>query len=443
MQTPNGELARAVSRDLLPFVERPGQYIGGEVGSVRKKWDAAAVRFCLAFPDTYAIGMSHLGSAIIYHLLNARDDTLCERTFAPWVDAQRRMREAGIPLFSWESRRPVRQFDIVGFSLQYEMLYTNVLSMLDLAGIPVLASERSEDDPLILGGGPGVNNPEPMAAFLDLAFIGDAEETLPRLTERLARLKAGGANRPDRILTLAREFECLYAPGLIEPRWNADGTLAALETKVSGLPERTVAAHVGDLETAFFPTTPIVPNTEVVHDRITIEIMRGCPRTCRFCESGRTKGPARYRSPERILALALACYANTGQEEISLTSLSPSDHPRLKAILTTLDAEFAPKGVSLSLPSLRTNDQLEVVPRLLGSVRKSGLTMVPEAALPRLRHIIGKPLEDEHLFAGARQAWARGWNIIKLYFMIGLPGETDEDISAIARLARRISDLRR
>jgi len=443
MQGSNGQLARAVSRDLLPFVERPGQYIGGEVGSVRKKWDDAAVRFCLAFPDTYAIGMSHLGSGIIYHLLNARDDTLCERTFAPWVDAQRRMREAGIPLFSWESRRPVRQFDIVGFSLQYEMLYTNVLSMLDLAGIPVLASERSEDDPLILGGGPGVNNPEPMAPFLDLALIGDAEEALPRLIERFARLKAGGANRPDRILTLAREFECLYAPGLIEPTWNADGTLAALETKVSGLPERTVAAHVGDLETAFFPTTPIVPNTEVVHDSITIEIMRGCPRTCRFCESGRTKGPARYRSPERILALALACYANTGQEEISLTSLSPSDHPRLKAILTTLDAEFAPKGVSLSLPSLRTNDQLEVVPRLLGSVRKSGLTMVPEAALPRLRRIIGKPLEDEHLFAGARQAWARGWNIIKLYFMIGLPGETDEDISAIARLARRISNLRR
>jgi hypothetical protein len=236
MPESNGQLARAVSRDLLPFVERPGQYIGGEVGAVRKKWDDAAVRFCLAFPDTYAIGMSHLGSAIIYHLLNARDGTLCERTFAPWVDAQRRMREAGIPLFSWESRRPVRQFDIVGFSLQYEMLYTNVLSMLDLAGIPVLASERSEDDPLILGGGPGVNNPEPMAAFLDLAFIGDAEETLPRLTERLARLKAGGANRSDRILTLAASSSACMPPASSSRRGTRTARLPRLRRRYPACP---------------------------------------------------------------------------------------------------------------------------------------------------------------------------------------------------------------
>ncbi|HET6442039.1 MAG TPA: TIGR03960 family B12-binding radical SAM protein [Phycisphaerae bacterium] len=443
MASSNGQLARVISRDLLPFVQQPGQYVGGEVGAVRKDWDSVALRFCLAFPDTYAIGMSHLGSGIIYHLLNAREDVLCERTYAPWVDAQDRMRQTGIPLFSWESRRPVREFDVVGFSLQYEMLYTNVLGMLDLAGIPVLAADRTGDDPLILAGGPGVNNPEPMAPFFDLMLIGEAEDALPQLVGRLAQRRAEGLGREDLIVALAREFDFLYAPGLLEPAWNADGTLAALKPKVDGLPERTIAAHVRDLESAPFPTAPLVPNTEVIHDRVTIEIMRGCPRRCRFCESGRTKGPVRLRSPERILDLARECYAHTGLEEISLTSLSPSDHPRLKAILTTLDAEFAPKGVSLSLPSLRTNDQLEVVPRLLGSVRKSGLTMVPEAALPRLRRVIGKPVDDEHLFAGAREAWNRGWNVVKLYFMIGLPGETEEDVRAIASLARRISDLRR
>jgi radical SAM family uncharacterized protein len=443
MAYPKGSLAQAVSRDLLPFVTNPAQYVAGEVGSVRKDWDAAAVRFCLAFPDTYAIGMSHLGSAIIYDLLNSRADALCERTFAPWIDAQARMRLVGLPLFSWESRRAVREFDIVGFSLQYEMLHTNVLAMLDLAGIPVLAAERGQEGPIILGGGPGVNNPEPMALFMDLMLVGDAEAALPRLIDRCRDLKAAGTSRAEIILALAREFDFLYAPGLIEPSWNPDGTLAALTPKVDGLPPLTVAARIEDLETAPFPTAPIVPNAEIVHDRITLEIMRGCPRRCRFCEAGRTKGSVRLRSPEQILKLARETYAHTGHEEISLASLSPSDHPKLKAILTTLDAEFAPKGVSLSLPSLHTNDQLELVPRLLGSVRKSGLTMVPEAALPRLRRVIGKNILDEHLFAGAREAWSHGWNLIKLYFMIGLPSETDEDIQAIAGLAMRVSDLRR
>ncbi|MBM4019990.1 MAG: TIGR03960 family B12-binding radical SAM protein [Planctomycetes bacterium] len=452
MAAQTNDLAQIVSRELLPFVQNPAQYVGGEVNEVRKNWAAAAVHFCLAFPDTYAIGMSHLGSAIIYELLNGRDDALCERTFAPWIDAQARMRQVGLPLFSWESRRAVRDFDIVGFSLQYEMLYTNVLAMLDLAGIAVLAAERTQADPIILAGGPGVDNPEPMAPFFDLMFLGDAEDALPRIIQRFHTLKeqhgwaASGGPRRGRdevILALAREFDCLYAPGLIEPSWNADGTLAALRPKVDGLPPVTVAARAADLEHASFPVRPIVANSEVVHDRINIEIMRGCPRACRFCESGRTKGHVRCRGPEKVLELARAAYRATGLNEISLASLSPSDHPHLKAVLTTLDAEFAPKGVSLSLPSLRTNDQLELVPRLLGSVRKSGLTMVPEAALPRLRQAIGKPVQDEHLFAGAREAWSRGWNLIKLYFMIGLPTETEEDVAGIARLVRRVSDLRR
>jgi radical SAM family uncharacterized protein len=440
---PTDTPAQRVSRELLPFVQNPAQYVGGEVGEIRKPWEGVAVHFCLAFPDTYAIGMSHLGSAILYDLLNARPDVLCERVYTPWTDAQARMREVGIPLFSWESRRPVRDFDVLGVSLQYEMLYTNVLAMLDLAGIPIFAAERGQGDPLVVAGGPGVDNPEPMAPFFDLMFLGEAEDALPRVLERFKQLRHGGTLRNDIILALAREFDCLYAPGLIEPSWNADGTLAALTPKVDGLPPATVAARAADLEHAPFPVRPIVANSEVVHDRINIEIMRGCPRQCRFCEAGRTKGHVRYRSPEKVLELARAVYAGTGLDEISLASLSPSDHPHLKAILTTLDAEFATKGVSLSLPSLRTNDQLEIVPRLLGSVRKSGLTMVPEAALPRLRQVIGKPIQDEHLFAGAHEAWAHGWNLIKLYFMVGLPTETDEDIAGIARLTRKVSELRR
>jgi radical SAM family uncharacterized protein len=437
------DLAAAISRDLLPFVTNPAQYVGGEVNAARKDWDAAAVRLCLAFPDTYAIGMSHLGSAIVYDVVNRRDDTLCDRTYAPWGDAAERMGSLGLPLFAWQSRRPVRDFDLVGFSLQYEMLATNVLAMLDLAGIPLLAEGRGEDDPLVIAGGPGPNNPEPMAPFFDLMVLGDAEAALPRFLDRCADLKAAGASRGETILALARECDFVYAPGLWAPRWHDDGRLAAIEPTVDGLPAVTRAAVVADLESAPFPTAPVVPEAETVHDRLTIEIMRGCPRRCRFCEAGRTKGPVRRRSPETILALAREGYAHTGYDEISLTSLSPSDHPDLKAILTTLDAEFGPKGVSLSLPSLRTNDQLELVPRLLGSVRKSGLTMVPEAGLPRLRRVIGKNILDEHLFDGAREAWSRGWNLIKLYFMIGLPTETDEDLEAVGRLARKVSNVRR
>ncbi|MCX5685605.1 MAG: hypothetical protein NT049_18255 [Planctomycetota bacterium] len=285
--------AQRISRELLPFVQNPAQYVGGEVGEIRKPWDSVAVHFCLAFPDTYAIGMSHLGSAILYDLLNARPDVLCERVYAPWTDAQARMREVGIPLFSWESRRPVREFDIVGVSLQYEMLYTNVLAMLDLAGIPIFAAERGEGLPLVMAGGPGVDNPEVMAPFFDLMFLGEAEDALPRVVDRYRQLRTGGSSRGDIILALAREFDCLYAPTLIEPSWNADGTLAALTPKVDGLPPQTRAARVADLEHAPFPVRPVVANAEVVHDRINIEIMRGCPRQCRFCESGHTKGHVR------------------------------------------------------------------------------------------------------------------------------------------------------
>ncbi|MDK1032516.1 MAG: radical SAM protein, partial [Planctomycetia bacterium] len=311
-------LLEKVETEFLPFVQKPAQYIGGEVNSVTKDWDSVALRFCIAFPDTYAVGMSHLGSTIIYGLLNRMEDVLCERAFAPWTDAEAVMRSVQIPLFSLESRRRVSEFDIVGFSLQYEMLHTNVLNMLDLAGIPIFSKDRTDADPLILAGGPATNNPEPMAPFIDLMLIGEAEEALPLLLRRYVELKTAGANRAELILTLAREFAFLYAPALIEPRWNADGTLAALEATAEGLPERSVKAHVADLESAFFPTAAIVPNTEVVHNRITLEIMRGCPHRCRFCEAGMTRRPVRMRSVEKIVELAREAYGATGHREISL-----------------------------------------------------------------------------------------------------------------------------
>ncbi len=442
MPDPNATLGEAVSRDLLPFVQNPAQYVGGETNAAEKPWEGARARLCLAFPDTYAVGMSHLGTLILYDAVNRRPELLADRAYVPWTDAADRLRALGLGLFAWESRRPVRDFDVVGVSLQYEMLYTNVLELLDVAGISLRAAERGEGDPLVVAGGPGCDNPEPTAPFFDLMLVGDGEEVLPEVLLCDADLRDAAVPRAERVAELARAFECLYAPALYTPRWHEGGTLAALEP-ADGAPEAVRAARVADLDAAPFPEAPLVPVTEAIHDRIMIEIMRGCPRRCRFCHAGCTKGRVRTRSPERVLEIARRAYAATGQDEISLLSLSSSDHPQLKQILTTLDAEFGPRGISLSLPSLATTDQLDLVPRILNSVRKSGLTLVPEAAREPLRRVIGKRVDDAHLEAGARAAWQGGWNLIKLYFMIGLPGETEDDLRAIPALARRLSGLRR
>jgi radical SAM family uncharacterized protein len=439
------DLSPILRREIFPFVERPVQYIGGEVNSVVKDWDAAAVRFCLAFPDTYAIGISHHGSGIIYEMLNARADTLCERAYLPWIDAQYLMRKAGVGLWSWETRRPVGEFDILGVCLQYELLYTNVLAMLDLAGIPLRSKERRETDPLVMAGGPGTNNPEPMAPFIDLFYIGDAEAGLPAVLDEFAAMKRAepGLRREEKILRLAAKFPFLYAPAFYEPSYNTDGTLREIRPMRAELPAVIEAAFVEDLDAAPSVERPIVPFAEAVHDRVSIEIMRGCPRRCRFCEAGHTKGKLRLRSPEKILEIARAAIAATGYEEITLLSLSSSDHPELFKILDMLDAEFRDKNVSLSLPSLRTNEQLADLPALLTRGRKSGLTLVPEAATDRLRRAIGKDIDEQHLIDGAREAFRRGWMSIKLYFMAGLPGETPEDLDAICGLAARLANLRR
>lgn len=438
------DLSGIIERKLLPFVNQPAQYVGGEVNAVRKDWDAARLRVCLAFPDTYTIGISHYGSGIIYEMVNNMAGCLCERTYLPWVDAQVRMRGEGIPLFSWESCRPVRDFDVLAVSLQYELLYTNMLSLLDLAGVPIRAAERGAGDPLVLAGGPASNNPEPMAPFVDLYFIGEAEAGLVEVLEMAAELKLREPDLPraERIGRLASQFSFLYAPAFYEPRYDEAGRFSGIERLRADMPEVIEAAQVADLDAAPAVLHPLVPSSEAVHDRLAIEIMRGCPRRCRFCEASHTKGRVRLRSARRVLELARSGIGSTGFEELTLLSLSSSDHPELHEMLRLLDEEFRDQNVSVALPSLRTNEQLAEMPALVANVRKSGLTLVPEASSERLRRAISKDVDEQHLVAGAGAAFARGWNLLKLYFMVGLPDERPEEIDGIITLADRLAQER-
>ena len=438
------DLSPIIERKLLPFVNQPAQYVGGEVNAVRKDWQATPLRVCLAFPDTYAIGISHYGSGIIYEMINSMSQALCERTYLPWIDAQSRMRAADIPLFSWESCRPVREFDVLAVSLQYELLYTNTLSLLDLAGIPIRAADRQDDDPIVLAGGPASNNPEPMAPFIDLYFVGEAEAGLTQVIQAMVDLKRDEPHLPraERIARLAAQFPFLYAPAFYEPQYDEAGRLTGILRQRDNLPEVIEAAQVDDFDAAPAVMRPLVPSSEAVHDRLAIEIMRGCPRRCRFCEAAHTKGRLRMRSAQRVLEIARSGIASTGFEELTLLSLSSSDHPALHEMLALLDAEFKDQNLSIALPSLRTNEQLAEMPALVANVRKSGLTLVPEAASERLRKAISKDVDEAHLMAGAQAAFQRGWNSLKLYFMVGLPQERMEEVDAIVALAERLAQAR-
>ncbi len=436
-------LRKTLLEKILPFVETPGQYIGRETNVVIKDHNTVDVKVLLAFPDTYALGMSHLGLHILYAILNSHPRTAAERAYAPWPDMAAKMRAERAPLYSLETFTPAREFDIVGFSLQYEMCNTNVLEMLDLAGIPLLAAERGTSDPLVVAGGPCAFSPEPMADFFDLFVIGDGEEALLSLVEAFRELKsAGGASRADMIAALARKVPGLYAPSLYEDRYKADGAFDSLRPK-DGAPAVVEAARVADLDLAAFPSAPLVPLVQAVHERISLEIMRGCTQGCRFCQAGMTKRPVRLRSPKTIVAQARDTYAATGHCEISLTSLSTSDYPELNALIATLSREFSPRGVNVSVPSLRVGEQLSALPEMLSAVRKSGLTVAPEAARQDLRRVINKNISDEELFNGVRAAYENGWQLVKLYFMVGLPTETDEDVDAIPDLAYKVAMLRR
>jgi radical SAM family uncharacterized protein len=429
---------------ILSYVETPGQYIGGEWNSITKKNGDVDVTFAMAFPDTYAIGMSHLGMQILYDILNKRDDTACERVFAPWPDMEDALRKHNIPLYSLETFKPLKEFDIIGFSLQYEMSYTNVLNMLDLAKIPLRRQERTEEDPLIIAGGPLAFTPEPMSDFIDIFFVGDGEEKLPQFIECFKAItRTKKLSREEKIIALTKDLKNLYAPSLYNVTYDSDGIIEKIEPKITGVPSVVHGASVINFDKVSFPENLIVPYVKTIHDRISIEVMRGCTQGCRFCQAGMTKRPNRVRSVDTILKLSQSCYLNTGHEEISIGALSISDYPYLKELMTRMGDIFNQKKVNISFPSLRISDQLTMLPYHLSAVRKSSLTLAPEAATTRLRRIINKDISNEDLYEGVKEAYKAGWNLIKLYFMVGLPTETDEDVEKIADLAYDVSNLRR
>lgn len=441
----NSPLTQRVREELLPRVRRPAQYIGGEVNQLVRPgdWETAEVRVALAFPDTYAIGMSHLGTQILYWLCNHTPGVCAERVYSPWIDAEEVMRARRLPLFTWDTRQPVRSADLFAVSLQYELCFTNVLNLLDLAGIPLRAADRTDDDPLVLAGGPQADNPEPLAEFLDLVVIGDGEHALAEILAAVRRYKHDGVPRREMILLLARGFPWLYAPHLYAARYHADGTLAELTPTVDGLPTRIARCQTPDFETASFPARPLVPWTEAVHDRMAIEIMRGCPNLCRFCHAGYTKRPLRLRSVGRVLELAEDAYWATGYDEIGLLSLSTADYPSLAELARRINERFAPRKVNISFPSLRVDQMLQSIPQMGSAVRKGSLTLAVEAACDDLRRALRKKVTDGNLLDGVRAAYAAGWKRVKLYFMAGFPGETAADIDGIWDLSYAVSQERR
>ncbi len=435
-------LVERVEREFLPYVSRPGRYIGGEVNQVRKDLNKAELTLALCFPDVYEVGMSNSGLAILYHILNGLDGVAAERVFSPWMDAEEVLRQRQIPLFSLESRASLRSFDVIGFSLTNELCYTNVLNALDLAGLNIRREQRGENDPLIIAGGGMANCCEPIAPFIDLFVLGEGEEAVVELANLLRTAKREGQRKEQILLEAAKRFEWAYVPRLYEFTYE-DSRIVSFRATLPDLRTRLENAVVEDFENAPAPTTPIVPYVEAVHERVSVEIMRGCPGRCRFCQASYCRRPIRFRSAQKVFELAKASYAATGFDTVSLLSLSTADYPHLEELAVQLHEYFEDKHVGLSIPSLRVDQQLKLVPKLFTSVRKSGLTIAVEAAGERLRQIIHKPLKDSDLFATVEEAYKSGWQKLKLYFMVGLPGETLDDIAAIVDLSDRLAKLRR
>ncbi|MDD5063211.1 MAG: TIGR03960 family B12-binding radical SAM protein [Phycisphaerae bacterium] len=418
-------LDEQVGREFLPFVRGPSRYIGGEVNQIKKDLTQCGLTVALCFPDIYEIGMSHTGLAIIYDILNTLDGVAAERVFAPWVDAEKILRDKKIPLFSLESKAALKSFDIVGFSLTNELCYTNVLNMLDLGGINIRSSARDENAPVVIAGGGMANCCEPMADFIDLFLLGEGENAVVELAELVKSGKQAGTPKKEILAKAAEKFDWAYVPSL----YNSN-------------PKKLNNAVVEDFENAPVPLKPIVPFTQAIHERISVEIMRGCPGRCRFCQASFCRRPIRYRSVERIVNIAKACYHATGFDSVGLLSLSTADYPDIEELIAKLNEYFRDKHVGLSVPSLRVDKQLKLLPALMTSVRKGGLTIAVEAASEKLRLILNKPLKDEDLFAAAESAYRAGWHRLKLYFMVGLPGETEEDIKRIVELSYQLAKLR-
>ena len=419
---------------MLEKVQKAPRYTGGEMNTAIKPWEAAKLHFAFCFPDTYEVGMSHLGMKILYGAINAQPDMLCERVFMPWVDMKALMEEENVPLFSTENRRALNEFDVVGFTLQYEMSYTNVLAMLKLGGIPLLREDRAEDAPIIVAGGPCAFNPEPLADFIDAFMVGDGEEQIIELNRVILEGRSEGVSR-ETILKRLAGVRGVYVPALYDVTYNEDGTIASMKPNCSEAPEKVLKAIITDLDTAYYPKEIPVPYTEIIHDRIMLEIMRGCTRGCRFCQAGMLYRPVRERSMEHLVELAESLEKSTGYDEISLSSLSSGDYTCLAELIRELIRRLKEKRVSISLPSLRLDSILKDALEETQKERKTSLTFAPEAGTQRLRDVINKGVTEDDLIEKVRDAFEGGWSSVKLYFMMGLPTETYEDLDGIADLA--------
>jgi len=445
---------------LLSRVQTPAQYIGGEWNAVSKELRADRGRLCLVFPDLYAIGMSHHGLQVLYDRMNRRDAWACERAFAPMTDMERLLREEKLPLFSLETRTPLASFDVLGFTLQYELCYSNVLTILDLGGVPLAAEERSMDHPLVIAGGPCASHPAPMARFIDLFVVGDGEEALPEVCDlwfqgkkrfladasrsaAAAGIAGSQAARESILADMARRLPYAYVPRFYAMVETEDGRAAPPRRMRDDVPAFIEPAVVEDLDAVPLPDRPVVPFVECVQEHIALEIMRGWPGRCRFCQSTTIKRPLRFRKVETLVRSAVEQYRNTGCNEISLLSLSSSDYPHFDALMRRMQETFRPLGVAISLPSLRINEQLEAVGDLMTTLRHSGLTLAPEAARDAMRRRIGKPIANDDLLAGCARAFQNGFSRVKLYFMIGLPDETEDDLIGIVELSEEIARLGR